>query len=108
MLLVIILCYWYRHQRAQVRWGSSLSDAFPVLNGVEQGGILSPTLFNFHIDELSGILNCLPIGCKLGSRVINHMAYADDLVLLCPYIKGLQCLLSTCQAYGKENDSIKL
>ena len=32
------------------------------------------------------------------------MAYADDLVLLCPSTKGLQCLLSTCQAYGKEND----
>ena len=44
--LVMILCYWYQHQEMIVQWGSCLSNAFFVTNGVRQGGILSPMLFN--------------------------------------------------------------
>ena len=45
--IVRILCYWYAHQTMCVRWGSTISSSsFCVSNGVRQGGILSPYLFN--------------------------------------------------------------
>ena len=39
-----------------VRWGVCISDNFKVTNGVRQGGILSPQVFNIYIDGLSVIL----------------------------------------------------
>ena len=38
------------------RWGACISDSFKVTNGVHQGGVLSPQLFNIYIDGLSDIL----------------------------------------------------
>ena len=102
--LLRIVCVWYQTQRAQVRWGTSISESFPIENWVRQGGILSPKLFNFYIAALSTRLNSIPAGCKIGQLMVNHLAYADDLVLLCPSLKGLQGMVHECQIYGINND----
>ena len=88
-----------------VRWGNSLSDPFHVNNGVRQGGILSPYLFNVYniMDDLSQSLNCCKTGCLSGEIMINHLMYADDLVLLSPSATGLRELLRTCEKYSKEH-----
>ena len=90
MYLIMILCYWYQHQLMSVRWRYFVSNVFKVTNGVRQGGILSPKLFNIYIDRLSNILNHFLIGGSLGGKRINHMLYADDyalLVILCRFAK---------------------
>ena len=51
--LVRILVFWYGHQLMTVKWGNCLSASFCVSNGVRQGSILSPFLFNVCMDELS-------------------------------------------------------
>ena len=71
--IVRILCYWYAHQTMCVRWGSSISSSFRVFNGVRQGGILSPHLFNVYVDDLSQILNRCRTGCLSGNITINHL-----------------------------------
>ena len=58
--LIHFFLSWYKEQRMRVRWGNSLSDSFPVSNGVRQGGVLSPILCTIYIDDLLGDL------CKLG------------------------------------------
>ena len=68
-----------------VRWGCSISNVFNnfnMTNGVRQGGILSPKLFNIYIDGLSNILNNTLIGGSLGGKRINHMLYADHLCIV--------------------------
>ena len=97
--IVRMLCYWYRSQHSYVRWGSHVCDSFYILNGVRQGDILSPLLFNLYVDGLSFGLNSFNIGGKIGPRLVNHLAYADDLVLICPSLKGLQRLVYVCQEY---------
>ena len=104
--LVRILCYWYSNQKMSVRWGSIMSDSFNVSNGVRQGGILSPYLFNIYMDDLSYKLRKKYAGCKIANLIINHLFYADDLVLLCPSYRGMQELLETCEKYASENDII--
>ena len=80
------------------------SEFFPVGNGVKQGGKLSPLLFNVYMDDLSVQLHTKPIGCSLGKTVVNHLIYADDLLLFAPSGKGLQTLLDCCYIYSCEYD----
>ena len=72
-LIVRLLLFWYRNQVMNIRWGSSLSDHFAVLNGVRQGGILSPLLFNVYMDDLTHRLNRSGIGCRLGGVSLNNL-----------------------------------
>ena len=77
-----------------------LSDSFKVTNGVRQGGILSPQLFNIYsIDGLGGILNKSSIGGSIDGKQINHMLYADDFCIVSLSSAGLQQLLSICDQY---------
>ena len=93
-------------RKYNVRWGSVLSNAFTVSNGVRQGGILSPLLFNFYMNNLSSQLNNVYAGCCCASKIVNHLMYADDLVVFAPSAKGLQKLLDVCSKFGDDNDII--
>ena len=50
-----------------VRWGDTCFTSFCVTNGVKQGGIISPMLFNLYMDDLSLMLNCSGIGGYIGT-----------------------------------------
>ena len=104
VILLRLIIYWYRSQTVCVKWGSVVSPSFNVINGVRQGGILSPRLFNEYIDELSCKLSACKIGCVFNGRTINHISYADDLIVFSPSSKGLQSLVRLCEVYGTEND----
>ena len=56
------------------------------------------------MDDLSERLNKCMTGCVIGEIILNHLMYADDLVILSPYSAGLQQLLSLCSQFGIEND----
>ena len=84
--------------------GSALSDSFFITNGVRQGGILSPLLFNVYMDDLSSSLSNTPIGCSIGGVMVNHNMYGYDLVIISLSAKGLQRLLEICAGYGQSHD----
>ena len=104
LIFVIIIMQWYTTQKACVRWGSVLSDNFLITNGVRQGGILSPLFFNVYMDCLSESLCNTQTGCNVGGVMINHLMYADDLVIISPSAKGLQRLVDICAVYGQNHD----
>ena len=104
LYLIRVLVYWYVNQEITVKWGSTLCEPFKVTNGVRQGGILSPLLFNLYMDELSSNLNGCKVGCYVGKFICNHLMYADDIVLMAPSVKGLQRLINVCEKYGVDYD----
>ena len=66
LFIVRILAMWYTHQKMCIRWGNAISPSFTVSNGVKQGGIISPILFNVYMDGLSVLLNSSNIGGQIG------------------------------------------
>ena len=52
-----------------------------MLNGVKQGGILSPVFCN-----ISGV------GCIIISTFINHLIYADAMCILAPSMNAVEYL----------------
>ena len=59
--------------------------------GVKQGDPLSPVLFNSVIDMALSELDP-SIGIQIGNSKVNHMAFADDVVLLAETGDGLRAL----------------
>ena len=83
-----------------IRWGISCSNKFYVTNGVKQGGILSPVLFNVYMNNLSVTLNQSAISGSLGDNLVNHISYADNLYLIALSSSGMQHLLDLCSVYA--------
>ena len=76
--------------------------SFCISNGVRQGGVLSPTLFNMYIDVLLCNLEKQGIGCHIGDKYYGSLGYADDVILLSPTLGGIQTMLNECESYGHE------
>ena len=87
-----------------IRWGNTTTSSFLVSNGVKQGGILSPILFNVYMDQLSVKLNTPNIAGDIGGVLVNHLCYADDICLISLSSAGMQQLLNICDTYAKEHD----
>ena len=82
--LTCLLRNLYAGQEATVRTGHGTTDWFQIGQGVCQGCILSPCLFNLYakyimrnagLEEAQG-------GTKIAGRNINNLRYADDTTLM--------------------------
>ena len=101
--LIKILSYLYTCQDFVVKWNGCLSEPFHSKNGVKQGGITSPIFFTVYLDDLSKNLLSLPYGCLIGGYRVNHLIYADDLVIISTGAYGQQMLVDICGHYGTIN-----
>lgn len=106
VIFVRLLYVWYTTQNFCVKWGQKLSASFMVINGVRQGSILSPILFNFYLEDLSNELHDLKVGCHISDICCNHLFYADDCVLIAPSPNALQKLLNCCQKFADKNELV--
>ena len=80
--------------RICVNFNGSFSPEWNIVRGVRQGGVTSAfLLINIYINEIIEHLSHLNVGCKIGVNTVNIMAYADDIILLSPYVKSLQFLI---------------
>ena len=85
----------YAGQEATVRTGHGTTDWFQIGEGVRQGCILLPCLFNFyaeHIKRNAG-LEETQAGIKIAGRNINNLRYADDITLMAESEEELKSLL---------------
>ena len=73
----------YAGQEAAVRTGHGTTDWFQIGQGVRQGCMLSPYLFNLYAEYImrNAGLEEAQAGIKIAGRNINNLRYADDTTL---------------------------
>ena len=81
--LTCLLRNLYAGQEATVRTGHGTTDWFQIGNGIRQGCILPPCLFNLHAEYImqNAKLDEAQAGIKIAGRNINNLKYADDITL---------------------------
>ena len=78
-----------------VRTGHGTTDWFQIGQGVCQGCILSPCLFNLHAKYImrNAGLEETQAGIKIAGRNINNLRYADETTLMAESEEELKSLL---------------
>ena len=93
--LTCLLRNLYAGQEATVRTGHGTTARFQIGQGVRQGCILSPCLFNLYAEYImrSPGLEEAQAGIKIAGRNINNLRYADDTTLMAESEEELKSLL---------------
>ena len=92
--LTFLLRNLYAGQEATVRTGHGTTDWFQIGEGVCQGCMLSPCLFNFYTEYImrnTGLKEA-QAGIKIAGRNINNLRYADDITLMAESKEELKSL----------------
>ena len=95
----------YCNDTACVKIDDSITSSFLTNQGVKQGCILSPTLFNIFLADLQGITEtaqCDAVQIADGTD-LGCLIWADDLLLLSKSETGLRNMLSALYSYTKKN-----
>ena len=93
--LTCLLRNLYGDQEAIVRTGHGKTDWFQIGEGVGQGCILSPCLFNLYAEYIMRKpgLEETQAGIKIAGRNINNLRYANDTTLMAESEEELKSLL---------------
>ena len=103
-IVIRVLIFVYKEQRAWVRWGKARSRSFGIVNGTRQGSVLSPALFSVYMDDLMTKLRRSGVGCHLGGVFCGVVGYADDILLLAPSRSAMVTMLRICEDYAGDNN----
>ena len=88
----------FQNARSRVKWGEKIGELFENAYGVLHGGVLSPTLFELILDDMTGYLN-RNNGVGIGNIKFNYLLFTDDLVLLKESPSGLQNLINGVEKF---------
>ena len=94
----------YNNVQSCIKLNGFLSGWFSVNNGLKQGCVISPLLFNIFINDLIDAVKKLNVGIDIGNEKICILLYADDVVFLSENENDLQKILNTLECWCCNND----
>ena len=93
-----VLRHMYKNSTAQIKLSNHISNSMPIEKGTEQGHPLSPDLFKIFLSDLSPLFeqsNCP----ELMGKIISHLLWADDLIILALDRNTLQSQLNILHSF---------
>jgi hypothetical protein len=96
LCFINVMIDWYSKLYSVVRWNGAESASLHVKSGVRQGGVLSPILFNFYVNDLICSLKKSDLGCYIQDLYVGCIVYADDILLISASVCMLQNMLDIC------------
>jgi hypothetical protein len=94
----------YTNDRACIKIGNKVTETFTINQGVRQGCILSPLLFNIFLADLPEKLDMEINKVNPGSAIPSCVVWADDIIIMSESEKGLRGMLNALDEYCKENE----
>ena len=96
----------YRDDKACLKINNKITDSFDVNQGVKQGCILSPLLFNIFMSDLPKLLDEDLVTTYPNPKHPSCLIWADDIIMLSETEEGLNKLLKSLEKYCEKNDLV--
>lgn len=90
--LIALVKACYNNTKCAVRCGGKAGEQFDVSNGLKQGCVLSPLLFNLMIEKIIRSCDNRSAGVTVNGENLNKLAYADDIALMSEDLQGVKVL----------------
>ncbi len=108
------ICVMFYENLFTLRADDRVTEAFPVITGLREGGVLSRLLFSLFISDIVEHVLCLFSACdfsrhlsrdpELAGCAIPGLLYADDLIILALNEHSLRIHLRRLAMYAHDND----
>lgn len=97
--LISLLRSWSAQRRTTVYVNGEPTLPIDVRNGVGQGDVLSPLLFNLFIESLQRFLEATLPGISAAGVTIRSLFYADDIAIPCASPEAVAAALTAVEAW---------
>ena len=97
-----VLLSWYSVSLVCLKMGHCYTDYIDLKSEVQQGGIMSPQLYDVYVDDLMEKLLNEELGCMIGAISYGVVFYADIILLSWSKCK-MQRMIDICCDYGMIN-----
>jgi hypothetical protein len=93
---------YYKTSKGMVKMYDKILNEFRMQEGVKQGRILSPCLFNFFMNDLLNENDNNGNGAMIGRFNVSLISYCDDLIILSQNIRHVNKILKICENYANK------
>lgn len=90
----------YNNVQCMVKFGDIETNLFAIDDGLKQGCVLSPVLFNIFINNLTKMLKNSNTGVEICNIKMNCLLWADDVVLIADNARDLQKMLDIASSFA--------
>ena len=105
--LWLLIKDWFTNNVCSILLNGVITEPFNISRSIKQGGILSMFFFAISFYDVHDYIKQPSpsdpvLGLKCGDVYIGSPAYADDLLLLCNTVNGLNNMLDRAYMYSKQ------
>ena len=93
----------YSNDKACVKIHNHCTETFEINQGVRQGCVLSPLLFNIFVSDLAKKIDSVDLKIQVNNRELNTLFWADDIVMFAKTENTLREMLKILELYSNEN-----